>query len=155
MKFRYLKFLSIIFLLFLSNISSSKELTYGEAAYIIVKYSFMFDGYNEEVDIDREVIDSTYINSINNESVKFLNSLGIFFDPLFVLSNKKFTIDDTARVLGQIHILHDGSNNNKSTNIKLPDGFKNWKDFCIVNALDPSLFLQTMKRSYFFLKNSK
>lgn len=131
---KFLPFLIIIFIFGTFSVRGSM-LTHGEAAFIIVKYAKFFEYDNDN--IQGNIRDSEYINSINNDAVQFLNRHGIMIDPLFVEMKKIFTIKDMKRVLGQIHLLHEGKSVKIKSKIILPKGYLDWNEFCIVNNLNP------------------
>ena len=110
------KFFSIIFLsLFLINISDSKEITYGEAAFSIIQYSNLF---NEHISKNIKY-NKNDINSIKNPYAKYLSSLGINFDSIFVELKRTFNLKDASRVVSQIYLIHSGDIDPNGKEIKL------------------------------------
>lgn len=138
------KFFSIIFLsLFLINISDSKEITYGEAAFSIIQYSNLF---NE--DISKNItFNKNEINSIKNPYAQYLSSLGVNFDSIFVEFKRIFNLKDASRVVSQIYLIHSGDIDPNGKEIKLPKDYKSWIEFCDVNGLEPKNFLNALKIS--------
>lgn len=94
--------------------------THADAAFIIAKYSGLFDRY---VSPDASL----------NECVSFLNDHGIYFGLLEVVSGKEFTRVDCARVMGQIRLLFSGEAEFLSGKVKLPKDVDSWQSFCIMD----------------------
>ena len=94
--------------------------SHADAAVVFAKYSGLFSRYVSE-------------NASLNECVSFLNEAGIYFGLLEVVNGSDFTMEDCARVMGQISLLFLGEAEFMHGKIKLPDGIDSWKDFCILN----------------------
>ena len=129
----------------------SKELTYGEAAYVIVNHSKLFN----EDDYDYYHFNKKRVNTIHNKSAIFLNNLGIDFDPLYVSLKRVFKIDDASKILGQIYLLHSRNFNSDIKSILLPENYLSWNEFCEMHSLDSAKFHKTIQQTFILLRNKK
>jgi hypothetical protein len=96
--------------------------THADAAFIITKYSGLFDHYGPQ--------DATL-----NESVSFLNDHGVYFGLLEVVNGTEFTRKDCARVMGQISLVFSGDAEYIGGKVKLPKDVDSWIAFCIMNEV--------------------
>jgi hypothetical protein len=96
--------------------------THADAAFIITKYSGLFDHYGPQ--------DATL-----NESVYFLNDHGVYFGLLEVVNGAEFTRKDCARVMGQISLVFSGDAEYIGGKVKLPKDVDSWIAFCIMNEV--------------------
>ena len=136
---------AILFLIFcFVNISYSDDITYGEAALSIVKYSKLFD---ENISKDIE-INQINVNSLKNPYAIYLTSIGVSFDPIFVEFKRIFNLEDASRVVGQIYLIHSGEIKITGKKIQLPKSYNSWTEFCEINALKPNDFLNALKVSF-------
>ena len=136
---------AILLLIFcLVNISYSSDITYGEAALSIVKYSKLFD---ENISKDFE-INQINVNSLKNPYAIYLTSIGVSFDPIFVEFKRIFNLEDASRVVGQIYLIHSGEIKITGKKIQLPKSYNSWIEFCEINALKPNDFLNALKISF-------
>lgn len=94
--------------------------THADAAFIIAKYSGLFDRYVSP-------------NASLNECVSFLNDHGVYFGLLEVVGGKEFTRADCARVMGQIRLLFSGEAEYVMGKVKLPKDVDSWETFCIID----------------------
>ena len=140
----FLKFFSILLFLFICYNSYSSELTYGEAAYVIVHHSKLFN----KSDLKNYDYDIETINTINNKSAIFLKNLGIDFDPLYVSLKRVFKLNDAYKILGQIYLLHSLDINYYGGEINLPENYTNWNEFCVMHSLDAKKFHNTIYQSF-------
>lgn len=147
-RFTGISFICLLVVLVPLNLLS-KELTYGEAAYVIVNHSKLFNSD----DFNYYDFNKNKVNTIHNRSAIFLNNIGIDFDPLHVSLKRVFKLNDAPKILGQIYLLHsrDIDFNNKS--ITLPKNYTDWKEFCDMHSLDPNKFHKTIKQSYVLLRS--
>jgi len=138
------KYIIVLFLsIFLINISSSREITYGEAAFSIIEYSNLFSkNISKKIDVNKDEI-----NSLKNPYAKYLTSIGVIFDPIFVELKRSFNLKDASRVVGQIYLIHSGDIDSNEKEIKLPENYESWIEFCNVNGLEPENFLNALKIS--------
>ena len=97
--------------------------THADAAYIIFKYSGLFDAYGTQ--------DATI-----SDCVSFFNDHGVYFGMLEVVSGKKFTLKDCARVMGQISLIFSGDAAYLGGKVMLPKGVASWEAFCIMNEVE-------------------
>ncbi len=97
--------------------------THADAAIIIAKHTGLFDHYIES--------DATL-----NECVVFLNKHGIYFGLLEVVNGKEFTLNDCARVMGQIELIFSGEAEYFVGKVKLPKNIDSWKEFCIMSGVN-------------------
>lgn len=125
------RILSIVFLALALSVSAGPEAgsaedqalpTHADAAFIIVKYSGLFDRYGLQ--------DATL-----NECVAFLNEHGVYFGLLEVVSGKEFTLKDCARVMGQIRLVFSGDADYLGGKVMLPKDVDSWETFCIMNEI--------------------
>ena len=136
---------AIFFLIFcFVNISYSSDITYGEAALSIVKYSKLFDD-NISKNIE---INEINVNSLKNPYAIYLTSIGVSFDPIFVEFKRIFNLEDASRVVGQIYLIHSGEIKITGKKIQLPMGYNSWIEFCEINSLKPNDFLNALKVSF-------
>ena len=96
--------------------------THADAAFIITKYSGLFDRYGLQ---DANV----------SECVAFLNDHGVYFGLLEVVSGRVFTRQDCARVMGQISLVFSGDAEYLGGKVKLPKGVDSWEAFCIMEDI--------------------
>ncbi len=130
MRFKVCIFSVVFFVLTLSVFAGVEEgssdgqivPTHADAAFIIAKYSGLFDRY---VSHDASL----------NECVVFLNDHGVYFGLLEVLSGKEFTLKDCARVMGQIRLVFSGEAEYVGGKVKLPKDIDSWETFCIMNEI--------------------
>jgi len=94
--------------------------SHADAAVIFAKYSGLFDRYVPE--------DATL-----NECVAFLNGTGIYFGLLEIVNESDFTLQDCARVMGQMNLVFAGEAEYVAGKVKLPEGIDSWEEFCILN----------------------
>ena len=137
----YVIFFSIFFFV---NISNASDITYGEAALSIVKYSKLFD---ENISKNIE-INEINVNSLKNPYAIYLTSVGVSFDPIFVEFKRIFNLEDASRVVGQIFLIHTGEIKITGKKIQLPKSYNSWTEFCEINALKPNDFLNALKVSF-------
>ena len=96
--------------------------THADAAFIIAKYSGLFDRYVSH--------DATL-----NDCVVFLNDHGVYFGLMEVVSGQEFTLKDCARVIGQIRLIFSGDAEYQGGKVKLPKDVDSWETFCIINEI--------------------
>ena len=96
--------------------------THADAAFIITKYSGLFDQYGLQ-------------DASLNECVAFLNDHGVYFGLLEVVSGREFTRTDCARVMGQIRLVFSGDAEYLGGKVKLPKGVDSWDVFCIMEDI--------------------
>lgn len=94
--------------------------SHADAAVIFARYCGLFDRY---------VPDDASLN----ECVSFLNKTGIYFGLLEVVNGTTFTLQDCARVMGQMNLVFSGEAEYVAGKVKLPLGVESWEDFCILN----------------------
>ncbi|MDF7826056.1 hypothetical protein P4B35_18645 [Pontiellaceae bacterium B12227] len=121
-------FLFVIGVFFACSVSAQeaeKRLipTHADAAVIFAKHSGLFDRY---------VLPEANLN----ECVSFMNKNGIFFGLLEVVNGVEFTLDDCARVMGQIELVFTGEARFFAGKVLLPKDVDSWKDFCILEGID-------------------
>jgi hypothetical protein len=97
--------------------------THADAAIIIAKHTGLFDRY---VSTDATL----------NECVSFLNKHGIYFGLLEVVSGEEFTLNDCARVMGQVELVFSGEAEYVAGKVKLPKNIDSWMDFCTMSQVD-------------------
>ncbi|HSR88171.1 MAG TPA: hypothetical protein VLL07_04405 [Pontiella sp.] len=108
-----------------AHISSGTRIipTHADAAYIIFKYSGLFDRYGtQDANID--------------DCVAFLNDHGVYFGLLEVVSGSEFTLKDCARVMGQISLVFSGDAEYLGGKVILPKDVASWEAFCIMNEVE-------------------
>jgi len=107
-----------------NEVSSEAQVvpTHADAAFIIAKYSGLFDRY---VSPDASL----------NECVAFLNDHGVYFGLMEVVSGQEFTLSDCARVMGQIRLVFSGDAEYLGGKVKLPKDVDSWETFCIMNEI--------------------
>ena len=110
--------------LFGAEIKSEKQPvpTHADAAVILAKYSGIFDRYVSD--------DATL-----TDCIAFLNKTGIYFGLMEVVNGKDFTVQDCARVMGQIELVFSGEAEYVAGKVKLPKGIDSWEDFCTMNGV--------------------
>ena len=125
-----IKFALLVFFLALpafaeSELRSQKSRTptHADAAVILAKHTGLFDRYVTS--------DATL-----NECVAFLNKHGIYFGLLEVVSGKEFTLNDCARVMGQIELIFSGEADYIAGKVKLPNNIESWEEFCIISQVN-------------------
>ena len=96
--------------------------THADAAFIIIKYSGLFDRYGPQ-------------DANLNECVAFLNDHGVYFGLLEVVSGTEFTRKDCARVMGQIRLVFTGDAEYIGGKVKLPKDVDSWEAFCIMERV--------------------
>lgn len=96
--------------------------THADAAYIIFKFSGLFDRYGTQ---DADISDC----------VSFLNDHGVYFGLLEVVSGEEFTLKDCARVMGQISLIFSGDAEYLGGKVMLPKDVASWESFCIMNEV--------------------
>ena len=96
--------------------------THADAAYIIFKFSGLFDRYGTQ---DADISDC----------VSFLNDHGVYFGLLEVVSGEEFTLKDCARVMGQISLIFSGDAEYLGGKVILPKDVASWQSFCIMNEV--------------------
>ena len=96
--------------------------THADAAYIIFKFSGLFDRYGTQ---DADISDC----------VSFLNDHGVYFGLLEVVSGEEFTLKDCARVMGQISLIFSGDAEYLGGKVILPKDVASWESFCIMNEV--------------------
>ncbi|MBN2704234.1 MAG: hypothetical protein JXR23_08485 [Pontiellaceae bacterium] len=101
-------------------------LTHKYAAVVFAKRAGIFDEY---VDSDATLSDC----------VSFMNEQGILFSLSDVVSQKKFTSKDCARVMGQMSLIFLGEAKREFGSvgmIMLPDNIDSWEQYCIINGVE-------------------
>lgn len=93
---------------------------HADAAIIFAKYSGLFDRYVQD--------DATL-----DECVAFLNGAGVYFGLLEIVNGAEFTLQDCARVMGQMNLLFSGEAEREGGKVRLPKGIDSWVEFCILN----------------------
>jgi hypothetical protein len=96
--------------------------THGDAAYIIFKYSGLFERYGTQ---DADISDC----------VSFFNDHGVYFGLLEVVNGEEFTLKDSARVMGQISLVFSGDAEYLGGKVILPKDVASWESFCIMNEV--------------------
>jgi hypothetical protein len=96
--------------------------THADAAFIITKYSGLFDRYGMQ---DASI----------KECVSFLNDHGVYFGLLEVVSGTEFTRKDCARVMGQIRLVFSGDAEYMGGKVKLQKDVDSWESFCIMGDI--------------------
>ena len=106
------------------EMSSDRQVipTHADAAFIIIRYSGLFDRYGPQ--------DATV-----SECVAFLNDHGVYFGLLEVVSGTEFTRKDCARVMGQISLVFSGDAEYIGGKVKLPKDVDSWESFCIMDDI--------------------
>ena len=94
--------------------------THADAAIIFAKYSGLFDRYVQD-------------NATLDECVSFLNGAGVYFGLFEIVNGAEFTLQDCARVMGQMNLLFSGEAERQSGKVRLPKGMDSWVEFCILN----------------------
>lgn len=94
--------------------------THADAALFFAKYSGLFDRYVSE-------------DASLSQCVTFLNKAGIYFGLKEIVEGEKFTVQDCARVMGQMNLVFSGEAAYSGGKVKLPSGIESWEDFCILN----------------------
>ncbi len=94
--------------------------SHADAAIFFAKYSGLFETYVAK--------DATL-----DECVSFLNGRGIYFGLLEVVKRADFTVNDCARVMGQLSLVLSGEAEYRSGKVKLPNGIDSWVVFCHLN----------------------
>lgn len=119
-----------------TNIVQTQKLviTHADAAMILAKYSGLFDRY---VDADASL----------NECVAFLNKTGVYFGLMEVVNECEFTMEDCARVMGQLNLVFSGEAEYLGGKVKLPKGIDSWQEFCIMNNIDYVHGYQTLTKT--------
>lgn len=97
--------------------------THADAAVIFAKHSKLFDRYVSQ--------DATL-----NECVAFMNKQGVFFGLMEVVNGAKFTLEDCARVMGQIELVFTGEADFVAGKVRLPKGIDSWNEFCILEGIE-------------------
>lgn len=97
-----------------------RVLTHADAAFILARYSGLFDRYLSQ-------------DAGLNECVAFLNKHGIYFGLLEVVNGAEFTQKDCARAMGQIELVFSGEAEFFHGKVKLPKDVESWEEFCILN----------------------
>ena len=106
-----------------SESKPNPRFTHADAAVILAKYSGFFDRYVSE-------------DASLNDCVGFLNKTGIYFGLAEVLGGAEFSLDDFARVSGQMALVFGGEAEYESGKVKLPNGVASWNDYCIMNDVN-------------------
>ena len=96
--------------------------THADAAFIITKYSGLFDHYGPQ-------------DASLSECVAFLNDHGVYFGLLEVVNGTEFTRKDCARVMGQISLIFSGDAEYLGGKVKLPKDVDSWDAFCIMEGI--------------------
>lgn len=96
--------------------------THADAAFIITKYSGLFDRYGPQ-------------DANLSECVAFLNDHGVYFGLQEVVSGTEFTRKDCARVMGQISLVFSGDAEYIGGKVKLPKDVDSWESFCIMSDI--------------------
>ncbi len=112
--------------------------TFAHAVAVIAKHSGLFERY---VDDKENLV----------ECINFLNRCGIWIDPLDIYDNRPFKEVDSARIIGQIHLLFAGEASLERGRITLPSGYGSWREFCDLSGLD---YREAFKAIEIFGKNN-
>ncbi len=124
---RYIKSIGIAFLVGVLSLAQAGEErrvpTHADAAFIFAKFSGLFDRY--------VAADATL-----TECVSFLNKHGIYFGLMDVVNGSEFTLNDCARVMGQIELVFTGEAEFVAGKVILPMGIDSWEEFCMLNGIE-------------------
>lgn len=111
-------------------------ITHADAAVVIVKYSGFFqENLPEDATLDG--------------CVSFLNKIGVYFGMMEVVNGTEFTMQDCARVLGQLHLIFSGDAEYLSGKVILPKAIDSWEKFCIMNYINYSQGYEAIKSALY------
>lgn len=82
-----------------------------------------------------------------SECVAFLNTHGVYFGLLEVISGREFTLKDCARVMGQIKLVFSGDAEYLGGKVKLPKDVASWETFCIMNEVGYVEAYETIRKA--------
>ncbi len=97
--------------------------THADAAVILAKHTGLFDRYVTS-------------EATLTECVAFLNKYGIYFGLMEVVNGKEFTLNDCARVMGQIELVFSGEAEYIAGKVKLPNNIASWEEFCTMSQVN-------------------